>query len=41
MAKREAQSTIALLKGKQLEYPIYYDVEEMSIFNTGKTNEII
>ena len=41
MAKREAQSTIALLKGKQFEYPIYYDVEEMSIFNTGKTNEII
>ena len=41
MAKREAQSTIALLKGKQFEYPIYYDVEEMSIFKTGKTNEII
>ena len=41
MAKREAQATIALLKGKQLEYPVYYDVEEMSIFNTGKTNEII
>lgn len=41
MAKREAQSTIALLKGKQFEYPVYYDIEEMSIFNTGKTNEII
>lgn len=41
MAEREADSCIALLKGKQFEYPIYYDVEEMSIFKTGKTNEII
>lgn len=41
MAEREADSCIALLKGKQFEYPIYYDVEEMSIFRTGKTNEII
>lgn len=41
MAKQEAKSCIALLKGKQFEYPIYYDVEEMSIFRTGKTNEII
>ena len=40
-AKREAQSCLSLLKGKQFEYPIYYDVEEMSIFRTGRTNEII
>ena len=40
-AKREAQSCLALIKGKQFEYPIYYDVEEMRIFNTGRTNEII
>lgn len=40
-AKREAQSCIALLNGKQFEYPIYYDVEETRIFSTGKTNEII
>lgn len=41
MARREAQSCLALLKGKRFEYPIYYDVEEMRIFKTGKTNEII
>ena len=40
-AKREAQSCIALLKGKLFEYPIFYDVEELRIFKTGKTNEII
>ena len=40
-AEREADSCIALLKGKQFEYPIFYDVEEMSTFRTGKTNEII
>ena len=40
-AQREADSCIALLKGKQFEYPVYYDVEEMSTFRTGKTNEII
>lgn len=41
MAVQEAKSCIAALKGKQLEYPVYYDVEELRIFNTGKTNEII
>lgn len=41
MAIQEAKSCIALLKGKQLEYPVYYDVEEMSIFKTGLTNDII
>lgn len=40
-AKREAQSCLKLLAGKQFEYPIYYDVEEMRIFNSGLTNEII
>jgi GH25 family lysozyme M1 (1,4-beta-N-acetylmuramidase) len=40
-AKREAQCCLALLRGKQLEYPVYYDVEEMDTFRTGKTNEII
>ena len=39
-AKREAQSCLALLKGKKFEYPIYYDVEEYSIFKSGKTGEI-
>lgn len=41
MARQEAQSCINVLKGKQFEYPIYYDVEEMRIFNSGNTNEII
>ncbi len=41
MARQEARSCLAAIKGKQFEYPIYYDVEEMRIFNTGKTNEII
>lgn len=41
MAIQEAKSCMAILKGKQFEYPIYYDVEEMRIFNTGRTNEII
>lgn len=41
MARQEARACIAALKGKRFEYPIYYDVEEMRIFNTGRTNEII
>lgn len=41
MARQEAKSCIAALKGKQFEYPIYYDVEEMRIFQTGRTNEMI
>lgn len=40
-AKREAQSCLALIKGLQFEYPIYYDVEEMDTFRTGLTNEIM
>ena len=39
-AEREADSCLALLKGKQFEFPIYYDVEEMSVFKTNKTGEI-
>ena len=41
MARQEAKSCIAALRGKQFEYPIYYDVEEMRIFQTGRTNEMI
>lgn len=40
-AKREAQSCLALIKGLQFEYPLYYDVEEMDTFRTGLTNEIM
>lgn len=41
MARQEARSCLAVIKDKQLDYPVYYDVEEMRIFNTGKTNDII
>lgn len=40
-AKREAQGCLKLITGKQFELPILYDVEELRIFNTGRTNEII
>lgn len=35
-AKLEAAACINTLKGTQLEYPIYYDVEENSQYNLGK-----
>ena len=35
-AKLEAAACIANLKGTQLEYPIYYDVEENSQYKLGK-----
>ena len=41
MARQEARSCLAIIKNKQLDYPVYYDVEEMRIFNTGRTNDII
>ena len=41
MAKLEAESCLKLIENKQFEYPIFYDVEERRIFDTGKTNEII
>ena len=37
-AQQEAYYFIDKLKGKQFEYPVYYDVEEDSIFATGKNN---
>lgn len=40
-AQREAYGCLALLKGKQFEYPIFYDVEELDTFRSGKTNDII
>lgn len=40
-AIQEAKSCAKVCQGKQFELPILYDVEEMRIFNTGKTNEII
>lgn len=35
-AEREAEACIEILKGKQFEYPIYYDVEEKKQFDLGK-----
>lgn len=37
-AKLEAQACIAALKGKQFEFPIYYDIEEKATLETGKEN---
>ena len=40
MAVQEAKSCIGAPEGKQYANPTYYDVEEMSIFQTGWTDEI-
>lgn len=37
-ARMEADACIEILKGKQFEYPIYYDVEEEKQLSTGKQN---
>lgn len=37
-AKQEAKACLEVLKGKQFEYPIWYDIEEQKIFATGKAN---
>jgi GH25 family lysozyme M1 (1,4-beta-N-acetylmuramidase) len=37
-AKKEADICISLLKGKQFEYPIFYDLERADILKTGKAN---
>lgn len=35
-AKKEAEACISVIKGKQFEYPIYYDVEDSRILALGK-----
>lgn len=35
-ARKEADACIEVLKGKQLEYPVYFDVEEKSQLGLGK-----
>ena len=35
-ARQEADACIAVIKGKQFEYPIYYDVEEKKQFDLGR-----
>lgn len=36
-AKQEAEVCISILKGKQFEYPIYYDLEDRSMTGCGKS----
>lgn len=37
-AVEEAKAFVKALSGKQFEMPVYMDIEEMSQFNTGKSN---
>ena len=39
-AQNEAKSFLKALSGKKLEWPVYYDIEEQSIFDAGITNSI-
>lgn len=39
-ADAEANHFVDLLRGKQFEWPVYYDIEEGSIFDRGIQNEI-
>lgn len=36
-AVQEAQACLQVIKGKQFEYPVYYDIEEQAQFNRGKS----
>ncbi len=37
-ARLEAEICVSILKGKQFEFPIYFDLEEKKAFDTGKVN---
>ena len=37
-AKREADACIKCLNGRKFDYPIWYDIEDNSVFATGKEN---
>lgn len=37
-AKLEAEVCVSILKGKQFEFPIFFDLEEKKAFDTGKAN---
>lgn len=39
-AKQEAKGFLKALEGKQLEWPVYYDIEEKSIFQNNLQNDI-
>jgi len=40
-AAREARGCLDKIQGKQYEYPIFYDIEEQEIFDTGLTSQIL
>jgi len=40
-AKMEANACLNILKGKKLDYPLYYDVEEKPMLGSGKVDDII
>lgn len=37
-AKKEAEACIQCLNGRKFDYPIWYDIEENTVFATGKEN---
>lgn len=37
-ARLEAEVCLSIIKGKQFEFPIWFDQEEQKTFNTGKAN---
>lgn len=37
-AKREAEYCLKILKGRKLEYPVVYDIEQSGTFKKGKKN---
>lgn len=37
-AKAEANACLAAIKGKQIDFPVWYDIEENATFATGKNN---
>lgn len=37
-AAKEATACLEVIKGKQFEYPVFYDIEEPSVASTGKEN---
>lgn len=37
-AKQEAETFLSVIKGKQFEFPVYFDQEEKATLNTGRAN---
>ena len=36
-AREEAKACLSVIKGKQFEYPVYFDLEEQKQFSKGRT----